>query len=291
MSVLVDTKKPGAVEGAVQAVYREMFPGGGTRFVPDAFGWAIECFSGGQVDYQAVDAGYHDLEHTLQGALCMALLLGGRHRARIQPELPQRLFELGIIAILFHDTGYLKRRDDREGTGAKYTVTHVRRSAEFAGHLLAQKGFSPADILAVQSMIRCTGVDAKLDALPFRDDMEKTVGFALASADLLGQMAADDYLEKLPELFEEFAEAAAFTGDSHSFVASFSSAAELIERTPVFWERFVRPKLDQDFGGLYHFLNDPYPDGPNPYVERIEANMARLRQRLVNGTAPSSKAT
>ena len=177
----------------------------------------------------------------------------------------------------------MKRRDDREGTGAKYTVTHVRRSAEFAGQLLAQKGFSPADILSVQSMIRCTGVDARLDALPFQDDLEKVVGFALATADLLGQMAADDYLEKLPELFEEFAEAAAYTGDSHSFVASFSSAAELIARTPVFWEQFVKPKLERDFGGLYRFLNDPYPDGSNFYLQRIEANMARLRQQLAAG--------
>jgi hypothetical protein len=38
--------------------------------------------------------------------------------------------------------------------------------------------------------------------------------------------------------------------------------------------------LERDFGGLHRFLNDPYPDGPNPYVERIEAHMARLRQRL-----------
>ncbi len=39
-------------------------------------------------------------------------------------------------------------------------------------------------------------------------------------------------------------------------------------------------KLDRDFGGVHAFLNDPYPSGPNPYFERIEANLERLRQRL-----------
>jgi hypothetical protein len=41
----------------------------------------------------------------------------------------------------------------------------------------------------------------------------------------------------------------------------------------------VLPKINGDFRGLYRFLNDPYPDGPNDYLRRIEANIARLRQR------------
>ena len=59
----------------------------------------------------------------------------------------------------------------------------------------------------------------------------------------------------------------------------FSSAEDLMQKTPTFWERFVRPKLDRDLGGLHQFLNDPYPSGPNSYFERIEANMERLRRR------------
>jgi hypothetical protein len=38
------------------------------------------------------------------------------------------------------------------------------------------------------------------------------------------------------------------------------------------------PKLEKDFLGLYRFLNEPYPDGPNHYVQGVEANMGRLRQ-------------
>jgi hypothetical protein len=48
----------------------------------------------------------------------------------------------------------------------------------------------------------------------------------------------------------------------------------------LFWENYVRNKINREFLGLYRFLNDPYPDGPNPYIDRIEANIARLRREL-----------
>src|SRR6266568_3951036 len=148
------TKDPIAVEVEVQAAYLAMFPEGDRLFVARIFGWAIECFTGHFRDYQAVDAHYHDFEHTLQGTLCMARLLRGRHLAGAQPALSQRMFQLGLLAILLHDTGYLKKRDDTQGTGAKYTVVHVRRSAEFAGQLLGEKGFSASEIQSVQDMIQ-----------------------------------------------------------------------------------------------------------------------------------------
>ena len=231
-------------------------------------------------NYQAVDARYHDFEHTLQGTLCFARLLHGRQKANAQPPLTQRMFQLGLVAILMHDTGYLKKRNDNEGTGAKYTVTHVDRSAEFAAALLRQQSFPPEEIKAVQNMIHCTGVDAALSVIPFQSEIEKIAGFALGTSDLLGQMAAEDYVEKLPVLYSEFAEASQFSKDKPHFIAMFSSAADLMQKTPAFWEKYVQVKLNRDFGGLYRFLNDPYPVGPNHYVQRIEANIKKLRERI-----------
>src|SRR5579871_3308987 len=147
----VVTNDPTAVEREVQSAYLGIFPKGDPKFVPKVFGWALECFTGRYGNYQPVDARYHDFEHTLQGTLCMARLLRGRHAAGVKPPLTQRMFELGLLAILLHDTGYLKQRDDTQGTGAKYTVTHVDRGAEFAAGLLAQKNFSPEDIKSVQN--------------------------------------------------------------------------------------------------------------------------------------------
>lgn len=282
----VVTKDPTAVEVEAQAAYLAMFPKGDPLFVPRVFGWAIECFTGSYADFQAVDARYHDFEHTLQGTLCMVRLLRGRHLAGAEPVLTPRMFQLGLLAILLHDTGYLKKRGDTEGTGAKYTVTHVHRSAEFAAQLLGEKGFSPTEIKAVQNMILCTGVDAALNAIPFQSKLERIVGFALATADLLGQMAAEDYLDKLPILYAEFAEAVQFSKTRSHFIARFSNASELMQNTPEFWEKYVQARLGREFGGLYRFLNDPFPSGPNYYVERIEANMDRLKGRAASVDAP-----
>src|SRR5579884_2756192 len=149
----VVTRDPTAVEFEVQTAYLAMFPRAGELFVPQIFGWAIDCFTGQYADYQPIDAKYHDFEHTLQGTLCMARLLRARHEANAQPALSQRMFELGLIAILLHDTGYLKKIGDVEGTGAKYTVIHVRRSADFAAELLGKKGFAANEIKSVQNMI------------------------------------------------------------------------------------------------------------------------------------------
>lgn len=276
----VNTQDPAAVQAEVEAAYLAIYPHADRVFVSQAFSWALNCFTGRYRDYQPIDARYHDLEHTLQGTLCMMHLLEGRHFAGASPVLTERMFRLGLLAILLHDTGYLKRRDDREGTGAKYTLIHVHRSAEFAAVLLAEQGYGPKDILAVQNMIRCTGVNADLTAIPFQDALERTVGFALGTADLVGQMAADDYVEKLPILFTEFAESQRYNAGKIPAKMLFLSVEDLLRKTPAFWEKYVQPKIKQDFEGLYLFLSQPYPDGPNDYIERIQANIERLQNQL-----------
>ena len=274
----VDTRVPGAVEEHIQSLHRKMFPQGERAFVPRAFDWAEDCFTGRYDDYLPIDARYHDLEHTLQGTLCLVRLIYGRHKAQVTPELPERMFQLALLAILFHDTGYLKRKGDEDGTGAKYTPIHVSRSGAFAMEFLSKKGYSEAEISTIQNMINCTGVNVDLEAIPFGSQLERTMGFALGTADLLGQMAARDYVDKLPILYSEFAEAAKYSFGKNRFV--FKSAEELMRNTPAFWEYYVWPKINNDFGGLYRFLNDPYPDGPNLYIQRIDQNLAKLRDKL-----------
>jgi hypothetical protein len=281
----INTREPSAVEGEVQAAYVEMFPHGSHDYVPGIFRWVVSCFSGNYRDFLSIDAHYHDLEHTLQGTLCMARLLRRRAAQGRQPRITQRIFELGMRAILMHDTGYLKRLGDAGGTGAKYTLIHVDRSIEFAGEFMRGQD-SPADeIVSVQNMIRCTGVNVKLESIQFQSEMERIAGFALGTADLLGQMAAPDYVDKLPILYMEFAEAARYSVDGKMKAGGFfTSAEDLMQKTPVFWEKYVKTKINRDFLGLYRALNDPYPDGPNPYIERIEANMARLRREMAART-------
>jgi hypothetical protein len=274
----VDTRVPSAVEEQIVSIYRKMYPLGRLTFVPDVFDWALDCFNGNYGDFLPIDAQYHDLEHTLQGTLCLARLLHGRHKAQVAPEVPERMFQMALAAILFHDTGYLKTKGDADGTGAKYTPIHVARSAAFAEEFLSKKEFNDEEISSVQNMISCTGVNVDLQAIPFVSELERTLGYALGTADLLGQMAADDYVAKLPILYSEFAEAARYNFGKARFV--FKSAEELMRNTPAFWQNYVWPKINGDFEKLYTFLNDPYPDGPNLYLQRIEQNLAKLREKL-----------
>lgn len=284
----VDTRSPVEVEATVAEIYRRLYPGVDHVFVARAFFWTIDCFTGNYPGYQAIDARYHDFEHTLQGTLCMARLLEGRAKADAHPAIGRDLFELGLLAILFHDTGYLKRATDKTGTGAKYTLIHVSRSCEFAAQILREKGFGPAHVQAVQNMIRCTGVNVDLDSIPFQSEAERVIGFALGTSDLLGQMAADDYIDKLPILYAEFEEAARHNNGPGSGTGAFESQDDLMRKTPLFWEKYVVPKINKDFLGLYHFLSDPPPNGPNEYIDRIEANLDRLRDSLSAGTGVRS---
>jgi hypothetical protein len=273
----VDTRSAAAVRAEAIKIFQRIFPGSDPALIKRAFAWVEDAFAGRYADYQPIDAKYHDFEHTLQGTLCFVRLLEGYQRARAQPPLTARMFELAVVAILLHDTGYLKTREDRQGTGAKYTLIHVGRSAEFAGRLMAEQNFEPGEIRAVQNMIRCTGVNTDLESIPFQSDLERKVGFALGTADLLGQMAAEDYPDKLGILFQEFEESNRFN-NKQTGPGVFKSADELRESTPAFWERYVVPKINFDFVGLYQFLK--HSDGENPYLARIESNIARLKQEM-----------
>ena len=274
----VDTKDASAVEREVEESYRELYADSDPQFVPRAFRWLVDCFAGRYRDFQAIDVQYHDLEHTLQGTLCMGRLLTRYQRAGAVPALDRRRFELGLLAILLHDSGYLKKRGDHLGTGAKYTFTHVARSVEFGALLLAEKGFSVRDIRAVQNMIRCTGLNVELAAIPFDDELDRVVGYALGTSDLVGQMAAPDYVDKLPMLFSEFDEARAHERSETPDAVNFSDAEDLMRQTPAFWRNYVLDRITREFRGLFHYLDDPYPGGRNEYVERVEANLTRLVQ-------------
>jgi hypothetical protein len=275
---LVNTKDSSAVQLEVQDIYLEMFPNGSSSFVPEIFSWASQCFTGRYHDYGRIDARYHDFEHTLQVTLCFARLLQGYAAQAQAPILTRRAFELGLIAILFHDTGYLKSRADSDGTGAKYTLIHVARSMEFAARFLNEKGLSAGEVRAVQNMIGCTGVNADISKIPFQGELERIVGYSLSTADLLGQMAAEDYIDKLDILFSEFEESATYNQKQNLF----SSGEDLKRKTPAFWDHYVLPHIENEFKGLYRYLGRPGPDGENWYLRQIDRNLDRLRGELAS---------
>ena len=279
----IDTKSVTAVAEAVRAIMAATFPGVSLQVADRLFADVEAMFTGRHLDYQAVDLGYHDFEHSLQATLCFARLFAGRHAAHAEPVLSVRHFELGLAAALLHDTGYLKLRSDRAGTCAKYTRVHVLRSCAFAASYLPEVGFTLRDTEIVTGAIRCTGPISRLARLYFNARADQLLGCMLVTADYLGQMAATDYPDELELLFGEFLESDEFFHlPTEHF--TFQSDRELIEKTPDFWMKFVRPKLEKEFEGVYRFLALPYPDGPNPYVDAIERNIALVRTRIAAGT-------
>jgi len=288
----VDTKNAPAVAAFVEKKFSEMYPDANLAWLETIFVDMETLFSGRHPDYAAVDLRYHDLEHTLQATVCMVLLLEGRHSAGVEPRLNARQFELGISSVLLHDAGYLKLRSDNVGTGAKYTFCHVLRSCSFAASYLPTLGANDFEVEAVLGAINCTGPTKEISRLKFREPFERIIGCALATADYLGQMSAADYPDELEILFHEFKESDDFIHLPASRRA-FKSVHEVAERTPLFWKKFVQPKLESDFQAVYRFLARPYPHGPNAYLDAIEKNIGKIKRRNASKTAapkrPSKK--
>jgi hypothetical protein len=266
-----------AVEEFVAAVYQGLFGDADAGFAAKAFAWMSDAFNGRHPNYSCIDCGYHDIEHTMQVTVCLTQLLAGRTEAEAQPALDRRVFELGVLAALFHDSGYLKRRDDTEGTGAKYTPVHVARSGDFAARLMLRDGYTPEDIEAVRNMIDCTAHGESPDRVPFRNSLERLVGYCVGTADLLAQMAASNYLEKLPLLYAEFDEARRHADGRVPASLAFEGVEDLVRRTPAFWQDYVLPRLQNAFLGVYRFLSPDGSDQSNPYLRQVLANMARIR--------------
>ena len=274
----VEPKDAAAVAAFVFDRFAWMFPGEDSGWLQTVFGDTIDLFEGRNPDYSRVDLGYHDLEHTLQATTCITVLLENRHAAGVVPRISRREFELSLAAALLHDSGYLKLRSDRSGTGAKYTYCHVLRSCAYAATYLPTRGANELEIEVVLGAISCTGPTREISQMHFRDPISRVIGNALATADFLGQMADQAYPDKLAILFREFQEADEFVHLPPERRA-FKSPSDLAQRTPAFWENFVRRKLEVECQALYRFLASPYPHGPNPYIDAVERNIAEIRRR------------
>ncbi len=275
----MDTSSHEVVAKVVADIHQEIFPGADCEYLPQYFRDVAAMFTGQYPNYQAMDTVYHDLEHTLQATLCWVRLMANRHRLNIEPIMTPRDFQIGFVAILMHDVGYLKEADDDEGTGAKFTFVHERRSCEFADMYLEEQGWPKKAIFAVQHLISCTGPRSLIDAIPFYNRLEKIMGMAVCTADYLGQMSDPKYIKKLPVLYLEFEES-----DDFRCIAKedriFKSSDELLRGTPFFWTNIVVPKMDNDCDSLYKYLAEPYPEGVNPYVQEIENNVETVKEMM-----------
>jgi hypothetical protein len=266
----VETKDPNDTNKEVRRIYEDLF--GSVLFdkVEHALHDVVELFDGKYPGYRKCDTGYHDLEHTLQVYLAVARIFDGFIRED-HGEVSKHSVVLGLVAALGHDTGFIKEMWDAEGSGAKYTLVHTARSGEFMEKYLPQLGFDSLQVRQVQNIIGYTGIPSvHSPRINLTSDDEREIGYILGTADYLGQMSAPDYLEKLPILYEEFKEGG---------VTGYTSAQDLMERTPSFFEDVVMRVLSEDFHSVYQLVASHF-GGKNLYVEGIKKNMELLRNYL-----------
>ncbi len=276
----IDTGNPLAVAAVVKTAFGDIGANASLPLIDRLFADVTDMFKGRYPGYRGIDMFYHDFEHTLQATVCLTHILQGRCRSADKPVLAPRDWELALMAVLLHDTGYLKEAHDTAGTGAKYTIVHERRSCEFARQYLPRMGVTETEIEDVCSAIICTGPQSKISQITFHREEARLFAFILVTADYLSQMSAADYLEELPLLFHEFTEAYDYE-KVPSEKRPHKSVQEMLEKTPRFWTNYVRPMLDFEAGGVHRYLTTA--GQPNPYLQAVDANIAEVRRRLQVG--------
>jgi hypothetical protein len=277
----INTQSTAAVLMAVKAGFADIGAEASFPLLDRLFEDVDGMFAGQYAGYQPIDMRYHDFEHTLQATACLLHILQGRSRSADKPVLAPRDWELAVMAVLLHDTGYLKKTSDVSGTGAKYTLIHERRSCDFAREYLPRMGVTASEIEDICAAIICTGPRSRISQVSFHREEARQMAFVLVTADYLAQMSAADYLDKLPALFLEFQESFDFEQVPPA-KRPYQSVRELLEKTPAFWENYVRPMLDFEAGGVHRYLTTA--GQPNPYLQAVDANLVEVRRRLQTGT-------
>lgn len=274
----IDFSNTAEVRRLVRERHADLYGASADGSIDDYMDAVENFFNGRYPEYQAIDTAYHDISHTLQATLCLVELIHNWQVSDASPRLTENDFCRGLVAILFHDIGYLKKAGDLEGSGAKYTHLHERRSCEFARRFLERAGWTDDDIRFVENLISSTGPRVDVSRIEFRSKVERLLGQAVCTADYIGQMSDPRYPDRLEDLFKEFVESYRFQRIPRD-EWPFKSYDALLRGTPMFWETFVEHKLNCECAEIWRHLENPVT-GENPYLASVERNMAIIRERI-----------
>jgi len=276
LSTLIGASTPRAVIGEVRRIFLYHYPSRQFSAIGKNNLLVKKLFAGDYPGYRRCNTEYHDFSHTIDATLATARLVDG-YNIRNDP-LPQRLVVNLLNAALLHDTGYIQEDWDREGTGAKYTISHVERSTEFVRKNRAAFSIRIEDLDTISRLIRSTGLSVSMDSIPFATKEEKIAGCMLGTADLLGQMSDRTYLEKLIFLYNEFREAG---------IAGFATEFDLIKKTVDFYE-ITKKRMDQGYQRVYRYAREHfskrYSVRHNLYMEAIERHISYLHTIIADDT-------
>ena len=271
----IRTTDPVAVGNEVMRLYRGVYPERESPQIERAFQDMVQYYRGKHPDYHSCDAPYHDIQHVLDVTLAMARLLDGYARSsKGGVELPPDYFGVGIVTALFHDFGYLRRRDDREHRyGAEYTLVHVARGSRFLLEYLPRLGWqSYAEVAS--TIVHFTGYEHPVETIYVEDPVMRRVGEILGTADIIAQMADRCYLEKCRDrLYPEFVYGglARREGPDGEVVTVYQSGMDLVHKTPAFYANAMK-RLDQHLHRGYLYAETHF-GGRNVYLEEMDNNV------------------
>ena len=201
------------------------------------------------------DALYHDVEHTIMVTLVGQEILKGKH-LREGGVAPHDWLHF-ILSLLCHDIGYVRGvcRADRNGTyttgvddqrvtlppgasDAALTPYHVDRGKHFIRERFGGHPIIDAEVIAAN-------IERTRFPVPHDSDHRGTDDYPglVRAADLIGQLASPNHMQKFPALFYEFAE----TGVNATL--GYTNPGDLRAGYPAFFWKVVTPYI-QD--GLRH---------------------------------------
>ena len=274
----IRTTDPAAVSAAVLRIHHGLFDSAPAGQLERAFRDATALYQGRHPDYFGCDTGYHDLQHVLDVTLAMARLLDGYQRGRDAGEAPltPQTFLIGVLAALFHDFGYLRRRNDRRHRyGAEYTLTHVSRGAAYLRRYARELGLEPNYARAAGTLVHYTGYERPAETIRIDDPLLRRIGHMLGTADIIAQMSDRCYLEKCRDrLYPEFVLGG---------LPQFSSGQDLVRKTPMFYEGAAK-RLELQLARAYELVRSHF-GGANPYLEEIVKNVRHAERVAAAGDA------
>jgi hypothetical protein len=279
----VNVEEPQQVRDAVLALFSARYPGADLTVLHRSFNDFTALFAGCYPGYLACDTLYHDMRHSLDMTLALARLVDGHDRVVGEADrLGPRRAILGVVIALLHDSGYLKRASEAEvDNGAVFTKVHVSRSADFIATYLPKIGFGAEASLASR-LVHFTGYEMDVDDIRVDDTRDRMMGCMVGAADLIGQMSDRMYLEKVHHfLYEEFVwgEIARERMPDGREVVRYTSADDLIIKTPGFYEYVARARIDKKLGGVDRYAEAHF-GGQSLYQSEIERNMNFLRATI-----------
>ena len=275
---IVDAEDFTAVKLEVVKLYSFHYPETSFRGIEKCFNAVESLFAGNFEGYKACNTQYHDFRHTVHVYLAIARILDGYNLKQQGSELSQAFAQKLLTSALLHDIGYLQEEGDTEGTGALYTANHVVRGIEFLTKHHDVLGIGTDDATCISQFILSTDLNTEFEDIAFQSQLELICGAITGTADLLGQMADREYLERLLFLYREFREAG---------IPGYTTEYDIIRKTKDFYllvmRRFKECLMSSFRYATFHFRNR-YGVNRNLYMTAVNRNILYLDKIISDDT-------